>query len=403
MVTNPIPKEYQPQVDLLLSAMNIHAPLFASIYYQMMVENGGLMFEADMPTCATDGKRMIVGPTFFTWSRDEQLFATMHEIGHVMLDHIERGRAYADRGFGPDLLPYQPSRMNKAMDYVINAMLVDAGFKKMPPGGLLNPRWGADRLSDVVYTELPEEPEDERDGEGTQPTDHGGFDQHLPPNGPPKSEQDRQLDDAKRKGAIANAIATAKAMGKLPGGLERVLQGIIKPEKPWREILRDHLIQHTGREEQSWNRPRRRSLALAPHIPMPGRTGFSMGCLVLAIDTSGSISDETMAEFIGAMSEIMEQLAPREFHVIWWDTAAQHEDFSDQSLEDVEAAKPFGGGGTYYDCVPPTINELGLDPDAVVCLTDGYVAWPPASEILWPHITVTTTSMVAPFGATISM
>jgi hypothetical protein len=58
---------------------------------------------------------------------------------------------------------------------------------------------------------------------------------------------------------------------------------------------------------------------------------------------------------------------------------------------------PYGGGGTVYDCVPKWLEAQGLDPDIVVCMTDGYIQCD-IKSVPWPHVTVSTSDREMPFG-----
>lgn len=375
------------------SALIAQEPFIASLLYGLVQESS---YDPAFPTAATDGEVIKVGDWFNGQPPQERMFVLAHEVLHCMFDHMGRSKLYTERGFGPDMLPYDADRMNQAQDYVINAILKDAGIGRMPEEGLYDPKYTADMLPDVVYTMLPaSQTKPKNSGQPGADSGHGGFDQHLPKPGPAQDP----VGAAQREQAIVAAANTAKAVGKLSGALARIVGEIIEPKKNWRDILKDMLVSSAGRDELSWAKPRRRSLALAPHIPMPGRTGFSMGTLVLAVDTSGSIGDHEMALFVGAMKEIVEQIRPREMHVCWWDTKACCEQVED--LDDLSQLHPVGGGGTVYDCAIDEIIALDLDPDAVVCLTDGYIHVSHTS-VPWPHITATTGEDM-PFGRNVKM
>ena len=370
-------------------------PFFASLLYSLVKD---VSYKPDLDTAATDGTTIWVGPWFATRPIQERACVLAHEIAHVMFDHMARSKLYMDRGFGPDMMPFEFNKMNKAQDYVINDLLTKAGMK-LPKEGLLDAKYTADMLSDVVYTQLPPDPQDDGGGSGKD-DGHGGFDKHIPGR-QGRGQQDDPTTQDNVKQAIIQAANAAKAMGKLPMAIERMVNDIVEPKKNWKEIYHDMLVNCTGKDELTWARCNRRRLALPPHIPFPGKTGFNMGTLVLAIDTSGSISDKELAAFMGATKENMEQVHPRELHIIWWDTNAAAIQLED--MDDIETLRPYGGGGTDYTCVPKKIEELGLEPDVVVCLTDGMVHWPDESEIRWPHITLSTTDQTAPFGKNIRL
>jgi hypothetical protein len=383
----------QAAIDETMSALLAKHPFAASLMYSL---TKGIEYDPSVPTAATNGQRILVGDWFCEQSHGERLFVAWHELLHIMNDDLGRAALYRARGFGPDMLVWDEDKWNVACDYVNNALLRQAGIGAMPKEGLYDSQYGPDMLADVCYSKLPSTPPNKK-GQHGQPGAGKGFDQHQPAPGPTTPEQ-----DAKRKEAIVSAANTAKMAGNLPGGLARAIGEIIEPKQNWRDILRDWMVLHGGRDEQSWARPRKRSLALPPHVPFPGRSGFSMHSLVLAIDVSGSIGPVELSAFLGCIAGIIEQCKPRSLHVLWWDTNAIHEDITDFDVEDITQLHPSGGGGTNYNCVPPMIEELGLDPDVVVCATDGYVSWPDPSAIRWPHVTVTTGSD-APFGKNIKL
>jgi len=382
----------QAAIDETMSALLAKHPFAASLMYSM---TKGIEYDPSVPTAATNGQRILVGDWWVERSHGERVFITWHEILHIMNDDLGRAALYRARGFGPDMLVWDEDKWNSACDYVNNALLRSAGIGAMPKEGLYDPRYHADMLADVCYSKLPPTPPSKK-GQHGKPGAGRGFDQHQPAPGPTTPEQ-----DTKRKEAIVTAANTAKMAGNLPGGLARIVGKIVEPKQNWRDILRDWMVLHGGRDEQSWARPRKRSLALPPHVPFPGRSGFSMHSLVLAIDVSGSISEAELSAFLGCIAGIIEQCKPRSLHALWWDTNAIHEDITDIDVEDVTQLHPSGGGGTVYDCVPKKIEELGLDPDVVVCLTDGYIDTS-YRDFPWPHVTMTT-GRDMPFGKSIKL
>jgi predicted metal-dependent peptidase len=123
--------------------------------------------------------------------------------------------------------------------------------------------------------------------------------------------------------------------------------------------------------------------------------------MVIPVDGSGSIGPGELGLFMAEVRSIVETTRPRECWVLWWDTSVSAVEVIDP--EDLETMTPYGGGGTNYTCVPEWLEQQGMDPDIVVCLTDGYVYWPDAAKIRWPHVTVSTSQHGAPFGHTIYM
>lgn len=347
-------------------------------------------------TAATDGVTIYVSDWFLELPILERVFVLCHEILHAILAHMARSTAYANRGFGMDLRPFSWKRANKAQDYVINAVLLESHIGRMPSCGLFRGRSDTQRTWDDIYMELPDEKDDPQNtpGQGSGAGNGNGdpLDVHLPaPDG-------GQIDERAHKQAVAQARNAAKAAGELPGGLERIIDGVLNPQLPWKEVLADFLTAHAGMDESTWRRLNRRRLVTPPGMAFPGKDGFRMDGIVVAIDASGSIGPEELKAFLGELKAILTDVAPREIHLVWWDTQAAHVEIEADEADEVEQLQAYGGGGTDYGCVPKKIGELDLEPDAVVCLTDGYVRWPDEEEIRWPHITVSTSERGAPFG-----
>ena len=379
-------------------------------------------YDPACPTAQTTGKVHTVGDWFCSRSLDERVFILAHETAHDMFGHIQRREMYRRRGFGPDMTPFRPDLFDRAADCVINDLIRAARCGTMPKEGLLDPRITYDQTVDTAYSTLRADDQDPPTGQ--QPDN--GFDEHQTPSedndnnsgsgqgdddGPGDAptrpmtpeELDQQVtDNLSRAVNIAKADALSKHKGEVPGYLKRLIDSFVEPRQDWKALLRDFVTSYAGKDETSWARPNRRRLVLPPNLFYPGTDGCTMNCLVAAVDTSGSILPSELQLFLSELISVVEQVRPREFHVIWWDTEAVAVEIEEP--EDIERAEPYGGGGTNYSCVPRKIHELGLEPDAVVCMTDGMVAWPNESDVTWPHLTITTSQgWDAPFGKSIYM
>ena len=368
---------------------------FISVYLMVRCK---VVYDPATPTAATDGVSIFVGDWFLSLSPKERLFVMAHEVMHAMLRHMGRLKEFQDLGRSPDGKPVNPKKWNIAADYHINHLLRVIRCGEMPRDGLYSQRYTSEMSVEDIYAAL-EDPEDEggkgrkgQPGEEGEQDGHGGFDEHLPAPEDTPSETDART-------TVQRAAAEAKAVGQLPAQLERWVKELIEPKVPWKDLLREFVETAAGRDELTWRRPNRRKLALPPYIPMPGRDGFALNCVVIAVDVSGSIGDEALALFLTETKAVLEDLRPRELWIVWWDAAAEAIDVTD--WQDIEEHHPAGGGGTDYSCVPPVLNELGIDPDVVICMTDGWVDWPSGAAVPWPHITVSTSQEVAPFGRTI--
>lgn len=373
-------------------------PFFAS----HLLTKQRLVFTPETPTASTNGKRITVGDWFTQRPLPERVFVLCHEVLHDIFGHMDRARMYLARGFGPDMLPFDAKRWNRAGDYYINAVLTASRIGTMPAKGLLDPRFGADLTVDQIYELLESSPDGDDDN----------FDEHEPGDpgdGPGEDDGDgaprplpTESEIAERvKQDIAAALAAQQATGKdLAGALARIVGGIVEPQVDWTEQLRDFVQQQAGKDETSWSRLNRRRLANPPHLPYPGRTGHHINSLVIAVDASGSIGEVELSLFMAEMRAIVEQVNPEETWVCFWDTNVVAIEVIDP--EDIETLTPYGGGGTDYTGMVDWFDKNDLVPDVVICMTDGWVNWPDANRMRSPHLTVMTTDAdPCPFGRTI--
>ncbi len=168
-----------PAMTETISHLVAQQPFFAVYAFDQL----DIIETDEVPTAATDGLKILVNPDFFAKMQlPERVFVLAHEIMHGIYQHMARSKAYADRGFGPDLKPYDAMRMNKAMDYIINDALINAKVGAMPrmngqQVGLHDRSIATETdLADDVYGRVPK---DENNGKGNG---HGNFDDHLEPD-----------------------------------------------------------------------------------------------------------------------------------------------------------------------------------------------------------------------------
>lgn len=368
-----------------LSAFINQQPFFAVLLFDLLDVVEGEQVER----AATDGKRVFVNPKYFKkLSVPERVFVLAHEVLHVILQHPARGKLYKDMGYGPDLKPYSHKKMNHAADYVINSYLNDLKVGRQPLGTLLNGQYGKDDLVDDVYCKLPDEEEDQDDG----------WDNHMDPaqdgTAPTKAEIQRAL----KMGETAQ-----KMQGKMPAGLQRLIDDICEPQVSWQEHLEKTLITMHGSEEASWAKANRRRLAMPPHIPWPGRVGNHAGKIAVEIDTSGSIGEKELRVFLGELSGMLTDVRPELIYVMYVDAAL----FNDEVLEIDDPSdlvelgkKAGGGGGTDMTVVFREIENRQLDVEYVVVLTDGYTGF--GEDVGVPTVwCITTPDITAPWGVTV--
>jgi predicted metal-dependent peptidase len=340
-----------------------------------------------VPTAATDGKKLFINPKFFKNELkdvEERIFVLAHEVLHVVFQHCPRLRLYNERGFGPDMKVFSPMRWNRATDYIINHTLDADKIGSLPVGGLYHPKFTGDMLADDVYVQLKDEDND----------DQNSFDDHK------EGDESTTPDDAKVKRALAGAATAAKAVGKLPASMKRMVDELLEPQIKWSEKLMMEISAKAGRDSSTWQRPNRRRISMPPHIYFPGTTGYQTGHICVYIDTSGSIGEDELKHFLSETAGILQEATPELLQVGSCDTKA-YPPHTMEEVCDIEEYQPEGGGGTYLPDIYRVLDEEAITPDVLIILTDGYTQWdkPPA----YPVIVVSTTKKECPYGQTFHM
>jgi predicted metal-dependent peptidase len=210
-----------------------------------------------------------------------------------------------------------------------------------------------------------------------------GFDEHDF-SGEMTHEQAKEISDKIDKALREGGILAGRMGSKMPRGIEELLA----PKVDWREVLREFVSSSMkGKDEFTWRRMNRRHLA--NDMYMPSVENDTMGEVVVAIDTSGSIGNKELTEFASELVSICEVVQPEKVRVLWWDTQVHGEQvFSDGDYASIgQMLKPLGGGGTYVSSVGEYINKEKINAECVVVFTDGYVEhdikWNIQSPTLW--------------------
>jgi len=398
------PKQEQ-EWDKTRSRFMLSCPAFAHVWYTMMVRRQGgpvAMFTRDVPIAATDGVNLILNPdTFFgNYTLNQRVFIIAHEILHNIYDHM--GVMHRAKHTGkiayPDgkRLDYQHQLMNVAADLVINDLLIQSQVGVFPQDGLHDTNYGTGQDAVIdVYRKVYQDAQ-KGGGKGQGPGGgKAGFDQHLEPgqgDGKDPGQAQSERSPQEWATAVAAGIASARAQGKLPAALERALGNLLDPQVPWNEHIAALFARKVGSGSYDWRRPDRRFIVRDDPFYAPGRSGFGAECVVVGVDTSGSIGQTELDIFFCEMAGILEEVKPRRLVVMWCDAKVHRVD-EIESASDLPTLKRKGapgGGGTDFRPVFTEIGKMGLTPDALVYLTDGYGSFPdaePKYPVIWADIT----------------
>jgi predicted metal-dependent peptidase len=349
-------------------------PKFALLQGVMMI--GRTYVRDDVSSACTNGRDEIYGRQFVKELTDAELcFVIAHETAHKMYRHLTTWTKLHD---------IDPALTNMACDYVINLMLCDLDptasviamprFKSGPNKGkfmgLIDERFkgmNTKQVFDILKEEQDKDSDDDGDGEGFDTHDWEGAKNLTDEE---KKVLEREVDQAIRQGLMAHQ----KNVGSGAGGMDRELGDLMQPKVDWRDLLRE-FVKSTCRakDTSSWRRVNRRFLGTGTY--MPSMIGQKIGHLVIGIDTSGSIGNDELAEFLSEVKAIAEEVNPSAVDLIYWDSeVASHETYDESTVSTIiESTRPAGGGGTAPSCVSTYLNEQKIVPECVIMLTDGYV------------------------------
>lgn len=326
------------------------------------------------PTAATDGRNFYYNSRFIKMLRPKEIeFLFGHEVLHCVYDHFGRR---GDR---------DPQLWNIANDYCVNADLVkhrvgekittvpclhDSKFDGMSSEEVydyLYERAEKIDIGDLVDQLLDEHMDENDDGSG------GGDDDDDKKDGkgkrPKLSAEERQKIKDEIKEAILAAAAASDGAGNLPAGVKRIISSMTEPKMNWRELLRMQL-ESTIKSDYTWMRASRRGWHM--DAVMPGMKMDPMIDIAVAIDTSGSIDDKMLKDFLSEIQGIMDSFPAYKIHVISWDTEVHNpQQYDSENLDSITEYEPGGGGGTDVNCVFKYFKDNDIDPKRLVVFTDG--------------------------------
>jgi len=341
----------------------------------------------DFPTAYTNGRDVKYGRAFIDGLSEQEIRGVvLHENLHKAFRHLTIWR---------NLYKEDGKTANMACDFVINLMIWDSDKSerdvKLPEGGLLSEEFrgmNAKQVYDILR---------KQGGDGSEGGGGDGFDEHDWDGAQEMTQKEqetlaREVDQALRQGAIL--------AGKMKGKVDRSIGNLLAPKVDWRDALRDFVTAFCqDKDVSTWRKPNRRWVD--QDVYLPTLIGESVGPLVVAIDTSGSIGGEILDSFLSEVVSICKSVTPERIDLLYWDTrVAGHEKYEPDSFDSImQSTRPKGGGGTDVCSVFEYVKQKAIKPEAIVVLTDGYTPWPESVGV--PTLFAINTEIVAPVGKTV--
>ena len=339
------------------------------------------------PTMATDGRHMFFNPKFTEKLTDNQMLTGVgHETMHCASEHFDRAGTR------------EQNRWKKACDHAINPILVDAGFSPINIPGvfdwLYDPKWKKN-TAEGIYDQLPPEPPGGGGGCGCTIVPKPGGNDPGDEEGDKGTEADPKAPPVNWKRAIVEAASFAKMRGKLPAGIEDMVDKVINPEQNWRQIIRS-AFSTAKKTDWTFRRPNKRYAHQGIVLPTP--YGYSTSVEWWG-DSSGSISPTAFAIGLGAAVQIANQFRIT-INAGVFDADVHLFEKNVRSSDILKRVKFVGRGGTAFEPVFEHIANGKRKPDAVVIWTDGYGSFPtkrPPYQVIWA-MPDTSKEVQVPFG-----
>jgi predicted metal-dependent peptidase len=132
----------------------------------------------------------------------------------------------------------------------------------------------------------------------------------------------------------------------------------------------------------SFHKPGRRSAGMGMRLPVRKPTKHAA---VVIMDTSGSISDQELTQFLTESSEIMRACGAPKIHIYFHDVNCyHHEEYTRETINKVKVTRRGTSHIDVFEKVIENEEKVGM----VVAFTDLATSFPPEEPpfpVLWAH------------------
>lgn len=360
-------KKTQTDIEIKLSAARTRLimdnPFLGSLILHLPLK---ITTESWCPRIATDARYFYYNPDYIdSLSLSETQFVLSHEALHCGLSHFFR------------VQHRMKSKWDLACDYAVNALLKQEDLQA--PKGTAYLSEFDNMSAEEIYPCIDDNDDSELLDEHLYQHNNNDEDSKTKPSSPNRQQQGELAQQWQKR--MATAAQQAKMAGKLSQNLSRWIDKLLKPEISWRELLANYMTMHC-KEDYSYARPstRRDEGVIFPGIQSPGIN------IVVALDTSGSISKQELLGFVSELNAIKGQVRAR-ITLLGCDKHIANENiFQFEPWDEITIPSFFtGGGGTLFSPVFNWIKQQDISPDLLIYFTDGKAPYPqqPPYPVLW--------------------
>lgn len=358
-----------------------HFAFIGSMLYKLKVEP-----ELSIKDVCLDGSHSTirVNPFWFTkLSPEESASMLAHEVMHYALQHdIRRGNRI-------------PSLYQKAADQVVNNMLMDFGFKL--PSDIEVDRRYQNQNTDIVYKQIYDEWENEQE----EPDNNNSGENDLPEEQPPvTNKQQNQRNRDINQSDLADKASGGRGISNSNEVFKQLFEDINTGKLNWKLILAEHFNELTQGEPSYYDLDRR-MLSLDYYEPINESTN-TINRVALALDVSGSVSQEQIQIFLQEIRAIIEQLNPEKISVMTFNHRIV-DVFEFNQGDDLSSIQINIGGGTDFEPIFEHYNKPENIPEFLIVFSDLEVWWDNVKQPKYhtTFICFDNPKEQAPFGKTI--
>jgi len=352
-------------------------------YYGFFLIMLNKMWRKDLPTAGVSKNginyQLAINEEFWTsLSEKHQMGLLKHELLHIAFGHLVSFGSFRNKKLA-----------NVAMDMEIN-QYIDPDY--LPDGGIdINNYEDLDldrKAGCRYYYDKLQQLKDEKDKNGTcgneemdkllDCIDSGDIPDHSTwEEFDDLSEAEKKLIEKQIQKVLADAKEqTIKKRGNVPGEIEGIIiiEEIVKPKFDWRSYVR----RFSGTSTKVFTKKIRRK-ENRRYDENPGLKIKMKQHMLLAIDTSGSVSDTELTEFMNEIHHIYK--AGVDITIVQCDTSINSiEEYKGKNELNVK-----GRGGTEFDPVLDYYNANQKKYTSLVYFTDGecYTSVKPKGRVLW--------------------
>ena len=333
-------------------------------------------------TVTEEGKlQLVYNPEFMGKLDDNAKKAVLkHEFYHIVFQHVTGNRFMSFR----DMAPNERKIHNIAMDLSINGHLPNLPEMACMPGrgpfAEMEPFKTAEHYLRALR-KMQKEPEGEGEGEGQEggSPGEGGTPDNGQGNGNPLDgmdsfddhsgwddvdEQTKQIAEERVKEFVKDAVEEANSSGRgwgsVPADFRKEIMDGISTKVDWRKVLRYFVKQSQKANKRSTVRKINKRY---PYMH-PGKKATRQAKIAIAIDQSGSVSNQMLAAFFAELNSLA-KLA--EFTVIPFDTRVDPDKNFVWKKGMQRKKERTMHGGTCFNAPTKFVNETGGFDGLIIC------------------------------------